>query len=101
MHRSDSPEPWTSYWRVWPLSAAWGIGGAGSLCKPARGVRQGARVAGLGQAVQREHAHAEVVQAIAADDRVAGDAGLAAAHGDLAGRLALECLLVDRPLARD
>src|SRR5438067_8708798 len=101
MHRSGSPEPWTSYWRVWPLTAAWGIGGAGSLCEPARGVRQGARVAGLGQAVQGQDADAEVVQAVAADDRVARDAGLAAAHGDLAGRLALERLLVDRPLAGD
>src|SRR5437899_8193908 len=100
MHRSASPEPWTSYWRVCPLTAAWGIGGAGSLGKPARGVRQGARVARLGQAVQGQDADAEVAQAVAADDRVACDAGLPATHGDLAGRLALERLLVDRALAR-
>src|SRR3954451_2792376 len=72
---------------------------AASLSKrPARSA-QLFRVAGLEQAVEGEHAEAEVVDRGVADDGVAGDARLPAAHGHLAGSLALQRLLVEPALA--
>src|SRR5947208_15919326 len=75
--------------------------GGASLCKLPRPSGQSVGVAGLAEAVERQDARAEVVELVAADDRMAGDAGLAAADRYLAGRLAVQSLLVDFALASD
>src|SRR4051812_48264789 len=84
-----------------PFSSAWGMAARGSLCKRASGGRQFFRSARFEEAVECEHAEVEVVDRGLTDDRVARHAGLAAADGNLAGRLAFECLLVEATFAGD
>src|SRR3954451_3658564 len=83
----------------YPLRGAWGMGGGASLCKLPAGFRQRGRVAGLEQPVEGQDADAEDVDRVLADDRMARDAGLPAAHGALARGLAFERLLVDAAFA--
>src|SRR3954466_11287447 len=98
---SGSPSPWTSWGMSRPFRSAWGMAARGSLGKLASGGPQCFGVACFEQAVERQHAEAEVVDGPLTDHRVAGDARLTAAHGHLAGGLSLECLLVEPALAGD
>src|SRR3954454_7263010 len=76
------------------------MAGRGSLSKRPPGSAQRRWVARFGQSVQRQDPEAEVVDRCLANDGVARDPGLPAAHRHFARGLALERLLVEAALAR-